>query len=117
VNQWASYATAGETANQPKDLAQNTPANSSNRIIMADNVWYHNQWNQWAFNHSVGGGTVSGWKISVPSTVIPVAGVNRLYTDGHVEWKGYTDQDRANIGQMTYPERCSQVGNGYPSFY
>ena len=106
-----------EVANQPEDLAKSTVASvRSSQILMTDNVWYHNAYGSWFVNHTVGGGA-SGFKMTFPSATIPVEGLNRLYVDGHVEWKAYSNADRVAIGAMTYPLRVSQSGGNYPFFY
>ncbi len=122
VDRWASYSTANETALHPEELATSNQATSrGSRVIMADNVQYHDGWGTWGVNHLNGGGSPAGWKVSVPTTGgrVPFEGLNRLYTDGHVEWKKYSPQDQAAIASKTYQQRVGQGGNatGYPSFY
>jgi len=52
VDHWPT----SEVANQPQDLCKSTiAANSPQRILMADDVWYHNGWGSWNVNHIVGG--------------------------------------------------------------
>lgn len=118
VNRWSRYSNRGETANRPQDLAQDTPANTqSGCIIMADNVWHHDL-NGWFYNHAMGGGAVNGFQMTLPAGApVPVEGVNRLYADGHVEWRAFSSTERQSIGAMTFAERCSQTGNAYPFFY
>jgi prepilin-type N-terminal cleavage/methylation domain-containing protein/prepilin-type processing-associated H-X9-DG protein len=119
VDRWSSYTGASEVANQPNDLAQAKQARCKpDQIIMADNVWYHNGFGSWFFNHGKNNTAVSGYTIAVGSGApVPVGGLNRCYVDGHVEWKNYNDADRANIGSGTYPNKVSQGGSSYPFYY
>jgi prepilin-type N-terminal cleavage/methylation domain-containing protein len=116
VNRWPAYNT--EVANQPGDQSRSTPANTPpGRIMMADNVWYHNGNKGWFFNHAVGGGIVNGYQMPVTSGAIPVEGLHHLMADGHVEWKSYSNKNRLDLANFSLQTRVTQSSGNYPFFY
>jgi prepilin-type N-terminal cleavage/methylation domain-containing protein len=108
------WPAANEVANQPEDLADSKMKN--NRLIMTDQLWYHSGNSVWRFNHGAGmtGGSPG---VDTPVAAFATAGLNELFTDGHVEWKKLTKTDTAAMAAGTYPQRVSQPGNKYPFFY
>ena len=61
------------------------------RLLMNDRLWRaHSNDRGWAYNHSPSGGIpLHSGRIGPP----PISGVNELYGDGHVRWKGSEDFD------------------------
>ena len=68
----------------PKDFGGTTPG--SRHLLMADAIYY------WIdegldYNHSVQGAKQELFEILVPGDEPNIAGINKIYGDGHAEWK------------------------------
>lgn len=77
VSEWQDWRWAGST-NRPQDLGDRRP--EADRLIMSDAIyiWEGYYWpNAWWINHS-----------RAPWTLSAMTGVNQLYGDGRVQWKG-----------------------------
>jgi prepilin-type N-terminal cleavage/methylation domain-containing protein len=104
-----------EIANRPQDLADSRLL-QNNRLIMTDQLWQHSGRKTWFFNHGING--IPG---SPDEPTLQAAGANQLYTDAHVEWKGFGGADLMQMSSHTYDkvvyQRTAGKASGYPFYY
>jgi prepilin-type N-terminal cleavage/methylation domain-containing protein len=89
VDNWTAYQ-----ATRPQDLTENELL--SDRIIMSDWAGYWSGGDCFGFNHGRFGGRDSS-VLPLEHNLENLAGINRLYGDGRVEWKNAKTYNRAAI--------------------
>jgi prepilin-type N-terminal cleavage/methylation domain-containing protein/prepilin-type processing-associated H-X9-DG protein len=112
VDRWR--ITGRQVANRPLDLADSRMR--SMRLIMTDQMWQHSGRKTWFFNHGPNG-TVGG----PDEPVNRASGANQLFTDGHVEWRAFSGDERDQMVKYTFDKVTYQnaggKSNGYPFYY
>jgi len=109
IESWPTFA----TATHPDDLTNDKMEND--RILMSDTLWFHtNNGGRWEYNHGQGGITsVHNTIYGVRSSTFPnIAGLNQLYGDGRVTYKGESQFNKNEIATFAQTETTRWVQNG-----
>ena len=83
---WASSVTT-----HPGDFGRGDV--SSRHLLMADSLFYWSDGDFWIYNHGKFGASDHDGTRSYAQPVEVVTGINKIFGDGHAEWKGDSDFD------------------------
>jgi hypothetical protein len=76
---------ADSIATHPKDFGRNDV--SSRHLLMADSLFYWSPTDFWIYNHGKFGASDHDGIRSYAQPITVVTGINKLFGDGHAEWK------------------------------
>lgn len=106
VDLWRSCAT------RPEQLTARRL--SSSRLVMAD-ICHRRIWgaNGWRYSHGLNGpsANMEVWGLPIDTGVPQIAGLNQLFGDGSVQWKGRDELDPEAMENMA-PEAGAVLGGG-----